>query len=493
MQKNLRFGVDDVGGHCINIIVAYLFQIRRIGQQTSLLGAFQIVLRFIEETDFSATDLYFAGGTSNRNDGSWSAKLYHPVGKDADEVQFNSLWRVSSSALQDLRNESKVALGLLQLDSDVGFNRIFLQGSHYLSRYDLIFHVPLDLFSDSASTAEEEDMTVCQFVSSKALSVARQALNNRVKAISSSVRNVCISGTSSTSSSVSSWDIKSFSKRPSDSYVVTIGLVIDNEHAHRRVDKGVDPSLDESTASDGMMTAADFRSFWGAKSELRRFRDGAIVDAVVWGDQVSDTGTSKSREVTGESIVESIVRYSLGMHLSSCSGTKGERIVSLGSCLEEALPAADYIRRNLSEDTGNQKALDATINSRYVKAVESLDRLRGILTSDMKDLPLVFESISGSQASLRYTSLLPPVPNPLLVNSKDMLKAYSGVSLSLIAHPMLLIGQVEGGGKWPSEREAAKKIKTALLLRTAHLLRNQFQVNYLHINLTDMWKLSHSH
>ena len=41
---------------------------------------------------------------------------------------------------------------------------------------------------------------------------------------------------------------------------------------------------------------------------------------------------------------------------------------------------------------------------------------------------------------------------------------------------MLLIGQVEGGGKWPTEIEAAKKVKTALLLRTANLLRNQFEV-----------------
>jgi hypothetical protein len=115
---------------------------------------------------------------------------------------------------------------------------------------------------------------------------------------------------------------------------------------------------------------------------------------------------------------------------------------------------------------------------RYLHAVEALDRLRGILTSDLKDLPLVFESISGSQASLRYTSILPPIPHPLLLNTKDKLKDYCGESLSLLAQPMLIVGQVEGGGKWPSEREAAKKIKTALLLRTAHLLKVQFEVNF---------------
>lgn len=28
--------------------------------------------------------------------------------------------------------------------------------------------------------------------------------------------------------------------------------------------------------------AADFRAFWGARSELRRFQDGSIREAVLW-------------------------------------------------------------------------------------------------------------------------------------------------------------------------------------------------------------------
>lgn len=28
---------------------------------------------------------------------------------------------------------------------------------------------------------------------------------------------------------------------------------------------------------------AEFRSFWGEKSEMRRFQDGSIKEAVVWG------------------------------------------------------------------------------------------------------------------------------------------------------------------------------------------------------------------
>lgn len=31
-----------------------------------------------------------------------------------------------------------------------------------------------------------------------------------------------------------------------------------------------------------ILQAADFRNFWGVKSELRRFKDGAIREAVIW-------------------------------------------------------------------------------------------------------------------------------------------------------------------------------------------------------------------
>lgn len=97
-QKNIRFGVDNLDSHCIQIIVAYLIQSRRIGQQTAVLGAFQTVLGFLADTKFDSTELNFVG-ENNSTKGIWPATLYHPVGKDINDVSFNSLWRVSSSGM----------------------------------------------------------------------------------------------------------------------------------------------------------------------------------------------------------------------------------------------------------------------------------------------------------------------------------------------------------------------------------------------------------
>lgn len=42
------------------------------------------------------------------------------------------------------------------------------------------------------------------------------------------------------------------------------------------------PRADSDASHVASLQAADFRQFWGEKSELRRFQDGAICEAVVW-------------------------------------------------------------------------------------------------------------------------------------------------------------------------------------------------------------------
>ena len=72
-------------------------------------------------------------------------------------------------------------------------------------------------------------------------------------------------------------------------------------------------------SADDKVLATAFRQFWGDKSELRRFKDGAIVEAVVW--QESSAGG-------GQSIPQLIVRHVLERryyYYSLLFGTPGAR------------------------------------------------------------------------------------------------------------------------------------------------------------------------
>ena len=54
---------------------------------------------------------------------------------------------------------------------------------------------------------------------------------------------------------------------------IIVRFHIDLGTAHSTLDRG--PSADDPTA-------LEFREFWGDKSNLRRFMDGAVCEAVVW-------------------------------------------------------------------------------------------------------------------------------------------------------------------------------------------------------------------
>lgn len=61
-----------------------------------------------------------------------------------------------------------------------------------------------------------------------------------------------------------------------------------------------------------MFQAKEFRSFWGDKSQLRRFKDGEVCEAVVWA--FSKVAPSKKRCITRD-----IVHYVLSHKLSISS------------------------------------------------------------------------------------------------------------------------------------------------------------------------------
>ncbi len=62
--------------------------------------------------------------------------------------------------------------------------------------------------------------------------------------------------------------------RPTASSEAEIGLVLDGEQAWRMVEHG--PSSQDTEKAE------QFRAFWGKMSELRRFKDGRVLESVVW-------------------------------------------------------------------------------------------------------------------------------------------------------------------------------------------------------------------
>ena len=93
-------------------------------------------------------------------------------------------------------------------------------------------------------------------------SIIRRGLGNRSRAVT-------VLHPSSTSRPTSQ-------AHPSTPDVIFIGIIHNPQQAFHLVDHG------PAAGDEDQVALEQFREFWGEKSELRRFKDGRILESVVW-------------------------------------------------------------------------------------------------------------------------------------------------------------------------------------------------------------------
>lgn len=86
-----------------------------------------------------------------------------------------------------------------------------------------------------------------------------------------------------------SWNLSATAPYKSSAQFITFGLLIKNEKAFEAITKGPLANQPE---------AAAFRELWGEKSEIRRFQNGDICEAVYWGG----TSPQEKRNIILEAI-----------------------------------------------------------------------------------------------------------------------------------------------------------------------------------------------
>jgi U3 small nucleolar RNA-associated protein 22 len=208
------------------------------------------------------------------------------------------------------------------------------------------------------------------------------------------------------------WSIKSSSPSPALEESLLIGVVFDPLNIDRLVDHG--PSAEDKKK------AAKFQKFWGEKAELRRFKDGSILESLVW-----SPGTSYS---IFQDIVSYLVKRKFDADTSNAMSFVGE---------------------------GFDKALPSAVTG--TKAFEGLKQSFSSFEKEIRDmdsLPLQLRQLSATSPQLRYSSIQLPVFSP-----RQPLKVPADVLI-----------QFEGSGRWPDDIVAIQRTKIAFLLKIGSLL-----------------------
>ncbi|KAF2723477.1 Nrap protein [Polychaeton citri CBS 116435] len=309
----------------------------------------------------------------------------HPAIWDATRSH-NVLYKVSAWSWQILRQEAVSTLSMLGDQLFDGFNTAFITNSSGpLYRYDHIAEIVLP------AKANKGDLLKMLY------DVLRRGLGDRVRLV-----NLIWSPTPA-------WSLGSSVPSSQATSSVKVGMVVNPDTVNRTVDLG--PPAQEKAE------AASFRKFWGELAELRRFKDGSILESIVW-----DTRG-------GASILQQIVQALLLRHFGEVSA----------NTLKFA--GDEYV--NMLRHRDNKEPFQA-LQEAY-KQLESDIR-------SLDDLPLTIRQIMPADAQLRNASLTPPA---LPKQSPE---------------PANITLQFEGSARWPDDLVAIQRTKIAFLLKIGESL-----------------------
>ncbi|CAE6452704.1 unnamed protein product [Rhizoctonia solani] len=451
----------------------------RIGRGLSSYQLFRAVLDFLAKHDFAATPIFlgespfeladwkeyhdaiFVDGTGKYNMlagvplesltssqfelADW--KEYHDAIFVDGTGKYNMLAGVPLESLELLRLDAQASLSLLDEASDEAFESVFLHDlRNPRLRFDYSLRVPLDGAKSKVETLGNtlEWASRTNALISQLTATVRKALGTRVKACA-------VLQPAPTLRSLSQ-------SCPNSVPFIELGLVLDQTEAPRLVDYG--PPADDSAGSEV------FRAFWGPKSELRRFKDGRILESVVWEVSHPDerahipgrlirhilhvvwevSHPDERAHIPGR-LIRHILQFHFGIEIEPVQPTVYDEVVRLPS---SAVKLYSSVAENLMTFRPSQTAFDTIV--RQIKAAE--------------DLPLALVTASPISPYLRGTSVFYPWPMDLA--------RYGSLPESIkYIPPMDAILQLEKSARWPDDLAAIQKLKLAFFVGIADALRAQ--------------------
>ena len=195
----------------------------------------------------------------------------------------------------------------------------------------------------------------------------------------------------------------------------------------------------------------NFKDFWGGLSQIRRFRDGSILEAVVWPEGL-----------LGSDLINHIAKTALARHvLPACTTSTSDPVHEILSTYSNG-----EIERFLPCPSGRVSY------EVFLSAMKAFDTLRSVLTAtELKGMPLPIDRLGAVCPELRGTALFPPFPHPLLEGSRDALRAWAGKRVSRLVYPVKVVVTLRRSPRWPRHPEALRCTVTAMLIRLGEVLR----------------------
>eukprot|EP01006_Ploeotia_vitrea_P036526 TRINITY_DN66028_c6_g6_i1.p1 TRINITY_DN66028_c6_g6~~TRINITY_DN66028_c6_g6_i1.p1 ORF type:complete len:1294 (-),score=688.63 TRINITY_DN66028_c6_g6_i1:115-3921(-) len=447
------------------MLVHHLVTQRKVFVHMSCYQIFRVALLALVNQDWSRADqAVTVGKSAAQNDRSTDAdsfsvdnfaRAFDVVMLDPTGV-LNLLAHLDASQYAVLRDEAKRSIQYIDDNVDDGFRDVFLKSVRFFSKHDV--YVRLDghviaqvqrqlLKSTQTGGADDaknnnnsnnnnnnnKSSTVLSMtkrfptvdfhaaVRDRVLTTLRRALGDRVALMELQPR------------APHEWSLCNAAARHIAVEEIVAGISVDPEHSMRLVDRG--------PPADATSKAKRFRAFWGAKSELRRFKDGAILEAVVWRE--SNVG------VQPHTIVGDIVKYILPRQVH----VRAADVHLFGSQFDSFLHNRTTLNRHWQRATKDPMRTTSKLFAAYRSLVDLVNAA---------DVPLSVLSIQAVHPAFYHAAPFPPQPRRV-----DKLAQIGSHDVSQAVEPIDVIVQFQRSSNWPDDVLAIERIKSAFYLQMA--------------------------
>lgn len=436
-QRELDKGLGGFSGFLVSMLVAFLVSTRKIHTTMSGYQVLRSVLQFLATTDLTSNGISLCLSSDPSLPALADFHRAFPVVFLDISGRLNLCADVTASTYHQVQHEARLSMVLLDSKADDGFQLLLMTPKPMIRAFDHILHLcPLSRLQAACHRLKlwpELQDHGGDYVSAALgplTTLLEQGLGSRLHLLAHS------------RPPVSEWDIGQDPPKHRDSGTLTLGLLLRPEGLTSVLELG--PEADQPEA-------ADFRQFWGSRSELRRFQDGAIREAVVW----EAASMSQKR----------LIPYQVVTHLLALHADIPDTCVHYMGGLLDAL--IQGLKENSS--TG-EEALAA--------AVRSYDDLSRLLWG-LEGLPLTVSAVQGAHPVLRYTEVFPPTPVRPAYSFHEHLRERASLlprpnkPCPAYVEPMTVVCHLEGSGQWPQDAEAIRRVRAAFQLRLAELLMQQ--------------------
>ena len=368
------------------------------------------------ELESSSIPNYFTGGvfcdseldeeTKRSWIGAFKVVFLSPCGS------LNLASRISQGAIEELVQEAVKSSEVLEQAGRNAFVEVFLTDLPRAVRYDL--HMQVEISPTSSLKDVKDISSETRVAEEEIFSIMKIAMSDRADAVR------CASVGASACNANKIW----------------IGVQLNPENGLKVIDVG--------PPTDNEAEAKTFRAFWGKKSELRRFKDARICEAVVW----SFVPASRRHHIPAVA-----AEYALKKNVKSI-----DSITWTSKVFDDLLSSSDGSFVAVSE------------HSKHL--LQTLDRLARRM-KEMKDVPLKVYNVQPISAAFRGCDPFPPKQHPLMFGIGAGLGKDDEV-ISACPRTLNVLVQLEGSGRWPEEEEEIIKTKQLMAIEIAEKLKQSF-------------------